>query len=96
MTGEKVCGVVAPLLVTLIGVPLEIRNPQIQLNRLAHPQASAVTMVAMIPIVLFCIDSLLENWFDNLTSQLRADFMFQALYNFIADGSGFSICHRPI
>ena len=55
ITGGKVWGVVVPLLVTSMGVPLAIRKPQIQLNKLAQPQANAVTTVAMIPIVLFCI-----------------------------------------
>jgi hypothetical protein len=43
-----------------MGVPLEIRKPQIQLKRLAHPQISAVATVVMIAIVLFCIEMLLE------------------------------------
>jgi hypothetical protein len=49
MTGGNDWGVVVPLLVTSMGVPLAIRNPQIQLNKLAQPQAKAVTTVAMIP-----------------------------------------------
>jgi len=59
IVGENVCGVVTPLLVTSMGVPLAMRKPHIQLNKLAHPQASAVTIVAIMPRVLFCIFNLL-------------------------------------
>ena len=55
IVGDKVCGVVTPFSVTSIGVPLATVNPQMQLNKLAHPQASAVKTVAMMPMVLFCI-----------------------------------------
>lgn len=55
IVGEKVCGVVTPLLVTSTGVPVAINAPQIQLNKLAHPQTKAVIKVRTIPRVLFCI-----------------------------------------
>jgi hypothetical protein len=55
ITGENVCGVVTPLFVTSIGEPLAIRNPHMQVNMLAQPQASADTTVATMPRVLFCI-----------------------------------------
>jgi hypothetical protein len=55
MVGENVCGVVVPLAVTSMGVPVAIKTPHIQLNKLLHPQRSAVTTVATIPIVRFCI-----------------------------------------
>jgi len=44
----------------LIGVPLAIRNPQMQLNKLLHPQISAVITVATIAMVRFCIIMLLQ------------------------------------
>src|SRR5215208_2000269 len=74
IAGGNVWGVVLPLLVTSMGVPRAIRNPQIQLNKLAQPQAKAVTTVAMIPIVLFCIGFLLGIGFINFLAllQLRA------------------------
>lgn len=46
---------VTPLLVTSIGEPLAMRNPHKQVNMLAHPQASTVMTVAIMPRVLFCI-----------------------------------------
>jgi hypothetical protein len=60
MVGENVCGVVVPLTVTSIGLPLAIKNPQIQLKRLLHPQTRAVITVATIPMVRFCISLLLQ------------------------------------
>src|SRR5215216_77700 len=112
MAGGKVWGVVVPLLVTSMGVPLAIRNPQIQLNKLAQPQASAVTTVAMIPIVLFCI-FLLRVYFcfaiqqfdllgkscwaaKTLASQLCSDFVLQPFHNLIADRRSFRVGHRFI
>ena len=117
MVGDRTRGVVTPLLVMLIGVPLEIRNPQTQLKMLAHPQASAVTTVITIARVLFCTGLLLNSKFvltlipsvpsavelpkeqkrtASLTSQLRSDFILQALHDLIADRSGFGIGHRFI
>ncbi len=55
IAGDKTCGVVTPLFVTLIGVPLAIRKPHTQLMMLAHPHASAVTTVITIAKFLFCI-----------------------------------------
>jgi hypothetical protein len=63
IAGGNVWGVVDPLLVTWNGVPLAIRKPQIQLNKLAQPQTSAVTAVAIIAMVRFCIYALLESVF---------------------------------
>jgi len=60
IAGATVCGVVTPLLVTSIGVPLAIRNPHTQLKILAQPQASAVTTVITMANVLFCIFFLLN------------------------------------
>ena len=60
IAGDTVCGVVTPLFVTSIGVPLAIRNPQTQLKMLAHPHASAVITVITIARVLFCISFLLN------------------------------------
>ena len=84
-------------------------NPQMQLNKLAHPQMSAVATVAIMPIVLLSIYLLLCHGYDSdlpalmsgvamilLTSQLRAKFKFQTLYNFIADCGSFGIGHRLI
>jgi len=55
IVGEKVCGVVTPLVVTSIGEPVAISTPQTQLNNPAHPQRKAVMTVSTIPRVLFCI-----------------------------------------
>ena len=67
---------VTPLLVTSIGEPLAMRNPHMQVNMLAHPQASAVMTVATMPSVLFCIFLLLYKYrcetIISLTVQLRA------------------------
>jgi len=59
IAGDRTCGVVTPLFVTSIGVPLAIRNPHTQLKILAHPHASVVTTVITIAKVLFCIIILL-------------------------------------
>jgi len=55
IVGEKVCGVVTPLLVTSTGPPLAMITPHTQLTILKHPQKIVVITVATIPMVLFCI-----------------------------------------
>jgi hypothetical protein len=55
IAGGKVCGAVTPPFVTSTGIPRTMITPHTQLMMLKHPQKIAVKMVAIIPMVLFCI-----------------------------------------